>query len=71
MFLQIGALGPQPAQSSRPPSAPASAQSAFPRGRRLPASAVFIYQVADGRLAEAWQIVDGLAFFGTPTRPTH
>ena len=33
------------------------------RGRRLPASAVFIYRVADGRLAEAWQIVDGLAFY--------
>jgi predicted ester cyclase len=33
------------------------------RGRRLSASAVFIYRVADGRLAEAWQLVDGLAFY--------
>jgi hypothetical protein len=24
---------------------------------------VFIYRVADGRLAEAWQLVDGLAFY--------
>ena len=32
------------------------------RGRALSASAVFIYRVADGRLAEAWQLVDGLAF---------
>ncbi len=30
------------------------------RGRQLPASAVFIHRAADGRLAEAWQIVDGL-----------
>jgi C-1 hydroxylase len=33
------------------------------RGRALSASAVFIYRVADGRLAEAWQLVDGLAFY--------
>jgi len=33
------------------------------RGRRLSASAVFIYRIADGRLAEAWQLVDGLAFY--------
>lgn len=32
------------------------------RGRRLPASAMFIYRVADGRLAQAWQLVDSLAF---------
>ena len=32
-------------------------------GRRLSANAVFIYRVADGRLAEAWQMVDGLAFY--------
>jgi C-1 hydroxylase len=33
------------------------------RGRQLSASAVFIYRVAGGRLAEAWQLVDGLAFY--------
>jgi predicted ester cyclase len=32
-------------------------------GRRLSASAVFIYRATGGRLAEAWQIVDGLAFY--------
>jgi len=32
-------------------------------GRRLSASAVFIYHVRGGRLAEAWQMVDGLAFY--------
>jgi len=32
-------------------------------GRALSVSAVFIYRVADGRLAEAWQLVDGLAFY--------
>lgn len=31
-------------------------------GRRLSASAVFIYRVDRGRIAEAWQMVDGLAF---------
>lgn len=33
------------------------------RGRRLSADAVFIYRVVDGRLAQAWQLVDGLAFY--------
>jgi len=33
------------------------------RGRQLAASAVFIYRVTGGRLAEAWQLVDGLAFY--------
>jgi predicted ester cyclase len=33
------------------------------RGRLLSASAVFIYRVADGRPAEAWQVMDGLAFY--------
>jgi predicted ester cyclase len=33
------------------------------RGRQLSASTVFIYRVAGGRLAEAWQLVDGLAFY--------
>src|ERR1700761_9262384 len=32
-------------------------------GRRLSASAVFIYRIQDGRIAEAWQMLDGLAFF--------
>jgi C-1 hydroxylase len=32
-------------------------------GKRLSANAVFIYRVKDGRIAEAWQMVDGLAFF--------
>jgi predicted ester cyclase len=31
-------------------------------GHTLSAPAVFIYRVLDGRLAEAWQMVDGLAF---------
>jgi hypothetical protein len=29
----------------------------------LSAPAVFIYSVVGGRLAEAWQMVDGLAFY--------
>jgi len=33
-----------------------------PTGNALSAHAVFIYRVANGRLAEAWQMVDGLAF---------
>src|ERR1700751_2850395 len=32
-------------------------------GRKLSANAVFIYRVQHGRIAEAWQMVDGLAFF--------
>jgi predicted ester cyclase len=32
-------------------------------GKKLSASAMFIYRVRDGRIAEAWQMVDGLAFF--------
>ena len=32
-------------------------------GKRLRANAVFIYRIEDGRIAEAWQMVDGLAFF--------
>jgi C-1 hydroxylase len=32
-------------------------------GKRLEANAVFIYRVQGGRVAEAWQMVDGLAFF--------
>ena len=32
-------------------------------GKRLSANAVFIYRVRHGRIAEAWQMVDGLAFF--------
>jgi predicted ester cyclase len=32
-------------------------------GARLSANAVFIYRVQGGRVAEAWQMVDGLAFF--------
>jgi C-1 hydroxylase len=32
-------------------------------GKRLLANAVFIYRVQGGRVAEAWQMVDGLAFF--------
>ena len=31
-------------------------------GRSLSANAVFVYLVADGRVAEGWQLVDGLAF---------
>lgn len=34
-------------------------------GRRLDASAVFVYRVEGGRLAETWQMVDGLAFWRT------
>jgi len=33
------------------------------RGRALSASAMFIYRVDGGRLAEAWQLADGLAFY--------
>jgi C-1 hydroxylase len=32
-------------------------------GKLLSANAVFIYRVQGGRVAEAWQMVDGLAFF--------
>ena len=32
-------------------------------GKELSANAVFIYRVQRGRVAEAWQMVDGLAFF--------
>ena len=32
-------------------------------GAKLSANAVFIYRVRGGRIAEAWQMVDGLAFF--------
>jgi predicted ester cyclase len=32
-------------------------------GAKLSANAVFIYRVQGGRIAEAWQMVDGLAFF--------
>ena len=32
-------------------------------GRSLAANAVFVYRVADGRVAEGWQMVDGLAFY--------
>lgn len=32
-------------------------------GKKLSANAVFIYRVQRGRIAEAWQMVDGLAFF--------
>jgi predicted ester cyclase len=32
-------------------------------GKKLSASALFIYRVQQGRIAEAWQMVDGLAFF--------
>jgi predicted ester cyclase len=35
-------------------------------GRRLSANAVFLYRVQDGRVAEAWQMVDGLAFSESP-----
>ena len=34
-----------------------------PTGKKLSANAVFIYRVQGGRVAEAWQMVDGLAFF--------
>ena len=32
-------------------------------GKELTANAVFIYRFNGGRIAEAWQMVDGLAFF--------
>ena len=32
-------------------------------GKKLSANAVFLYRVQGGRVAEAWQMVDGLAFF--------
>jgi predicted ester cyclase len=32
-------------------------------GKKLSANALFIYRVQQGRIAEAWQMVDGLAFF--------
>jgi C-1 hydroxylase len=32
-------------------------------GKELSANAIFIYRVSGGRVAEAWQMVDGLAFF--------
>ena len=32
-------------------------------GKRLSTNAVFIYRVKGDRIAEAWQMVDGLAFF--------
>jgi predicted ester cyclase len=32
-------------------------------GKKLSANAVFIYRVQGERVAEAWQMVDGLAFF--------
>jgi predicted ester cyclase len=32
-------------------------------GATLSASAVFIYRVQGGRIGEAWQMIDGLAFF--------
>ena len=32
-------------------------------GAKLSASAVFIYRFQGGRVAEAWQMVDGLAFY--------
>jgi predicted ester cyclase len=34
-----------------------------PSGAPLSASAVFIYRLQSGRIAEAWQMIDGLAFF--------
>ena len=39
--------------------------AARPARARPPAagSAVFIYRAADGRLAEAWQLVNGLALY--------
>jgi predicted ester cyclase len=33
------------------------------RGAKLSAAAIFIYRVQDGRIIEAWQMIDGLAFF--------
>ena len=32
-------------------------------GKRPSAKAVFIYRVQSGRIAEAWQMIDGVAFF--------
>ena len=32
-------------------------------GAKLSTNAVFIYRVQGGRIAEAWQMIDGLAFF--------
>jgi predicted ester cyclase len=32
-------------------------------GAELSANAVFIYRIEGGRIVEAWQMVDGLAFF--------
>jgi predicted ester cyclase len=32
-------------------------------GNKFSASAVFIYRLEHGRIAEAWQMIDGLAFF--------
>ena len=32
-------------------------------GKKLSANAVFIYRVRAGLVAEAWQMIDGLAFF--------
>jgi predicted ester cyclase len=32
-------------------------------GKKLSANAVFIYRVQGERVAEAWQMIDGLAFF--------
>jgi predicted ester cyclase len=32
-------------------------------GAKLSANAVFIYRTQDGLVAEAWQMIDGLAFF--------
>ena len=31
--------------------------------QRLSANAIFVYRVAEGRLAEAWQMFDGLSFY--------
>lgn len=31
-------------------------------GKKLSANAVFIYRIDRGRIAEAWQMIDGLAF---------
>jgi predicted ester cyclase len=33
------------------------------RGAKLSASAIFVYRVQGGRIIEAWQMIDGLAFF--------
>lgn len=34
-------------------------------GAKLSANAVFIYRIEGGRVAEAWQMIDGLAFLRT------